>query len=164
MSDKDTALSPVLKRCTFFQNLEPAERDVLIQSAEEVQLAAGERLFGLGEPMPRFYLILSGEVALTFSMKLRDEEKEITLETKGEGSLIGWSALVRPHRSTLGAKATEPTRLLAFERETLNKTFEDHPRIQVVTQVNISEIIAGRLRTFEALLVHDLKHWASKVA
>lgn len=164
MADNESSPDSVLDDCPFFQNLEAHERATLVAAGEEVQLDTGKPLFALGDPMPRFYLIISGEVALTLSMKLRNEEKEITLETKGKGALIGWSALVRPHRSTLGAKTTAPTRLLSLEREVLHKTFEANPRIQQVTQVNIAEIIAGRLRMFEASLIHDLQQWASEVA
>lgn len=164
MADNDTASSPSLDDCHFFRDLEPEERATLIQAAEVVELDTGERLFSLGDTMERIYLIEFGEVALTLSTKIRDEDKEITLETKGVGSLIGWSALVKPHQSTLGAKATAPTRLVTLEREKLHKVFEEHPRIQQVTMVNIAEIIASRLRMFEALLIHDLQQWATEVA
>ncbi len=164
MADNQTSSDPVLDSCPYFRNLEPAERAALMAAGVEIQLDTGESLFGLGDAMPRFFLIVSGEIALTLSMKLREEDKEITVQTQGEGSLIGWSALVKPHQSTMGAKATAPTRLMVLERETLLKIFEDHPRIEKVTQVNIAEIIAGRLRMLEALLIHDLQQWASEVA
>jgi CRP-like cAMP-binding protein len=164
MAYQDESASPALDDCLFFSNLTPEERATVLQAAERVDLRPGERLFGLGDTLQRVYLIESGEIALTLSMPIRGEDKEITLETKGNGALIGWSALVRPYQSTLGARATSPTRLISLDREALLGIYESHPRIQQVTQINVTEIIAGRLRRFEAQLIHDLTKWAAEVA
>lgn len=154
--------SPALKDCKLLQGLTLEERELLLVDAEVVELEAQEKLFGFGEHLRRTYLIEQGAIALTLLMTIRNEEKEVVLETRREGSIVGWSALVKPYQSTLGAKAMEPARLVALSRESIQKVFAEHRRIEQVTMVNLSEIIGGRLRMFEALVLHDLRRWASE--
>jgi hypothetical protein len=50
-----------------------------------------------------------------------------TLQTVGEGDVLGWSWLLPPYRWRFGARTLQPTRALTFDGKCLrNKCEEDH--------------------------------------
>ena len=117
----------------------------VVQLGEVVSVSGGERFIRLGGNADRLYLIRTGTVALTMPMSLRGEEKEILLEEKGNGSTLGWSALVPPHRFTLSARAVVDSELLVLKGDDLRALFAEAPDIGLILTGTMSAMIGRRL-------------------
>jgi CRP/FNR family cyclic AMP-dependent transcriptional regulator len=157
MPDTTTATAPAgetlaaLDRSWFGAALAPDTQVRLAELASVVRLPANGILFAEGEPCRTFAIVLSGRVALRMLVPERGNVTILTVET---GDVLGWSALVPPHRSTATAVAVEPVALLAFDAERLRERLRiDHalatslyPR---VLQAASRRLIATRLQLLD---------------
>jgi hypothetical protein len=64
---------------------------------------------------------------------------------------------MRPYRFTLSARAAETNEMIAFARVDLQNLFLTHPAIRVAFLTRVSEVVATRLVTFQALWVRELQ-------
>ena len=157
-------MEELLRSAELFAGLKGAELERLSAIAQQRTLSAGDYLFLLGDEASWFYIVTSGRVDLCLPMPLRGELKEIAIESVGAGEALGWSALVRPYRFTLSARATETSDVVAFARRALLDLFEAEPRIGYAVLTRISELVGIRLHTFEALWVRELQRMAERPA
>ncbi len=84
--------------------------------ARQERVEPGTILFREGEPTGTFSIVLRGRVALRM---LVPERGMVTILTVERGDVLGWSAIVPPHRATSTGIAIEPVELLAFDGEQL---------------------------------------------
>ena len=120
-------------------------------------LEADEYLFLLGDNADHLYLLTKGKVDLCFPMPLRGVVKDVAVESVGVGQALGWSALVKPYRFTLSARATKPSEVVGFSRRDLLDLFEAEPATGCAFFTKICEIVGLRLHTFQALWVRELQ-------
>ena len=122
-----------------------------------LRLAASESLFTLGSVADCVYLIERGRVALTLPMHVRGHEQELSIEERGPGETVGWSALIPPHRFTLSATALIETAVLALPRAALLAHFAACPDIGYVVTGNIAAIVGQRLQVFQAMWMREMQ-------
>jgi CRP-like cAMP-binding protein len=96
-------------------------------------------------------------VELTFPLSFGGAVREVSVESKTPGSVLGWSALVKPHRFTLSARAAEKSELATFSRTDLLRVFEADPRVGCVVMQHIAEVVGRRLLQVEALWARELQ-------
>ena len=147
----------LLKQAELFEGLDDEGIRRVADIGRYKALRAGEYLFLLGEDAANFYVVIRGKVNLCFPMPLGGEVKDITVESVGEGQALGWSALVKPYRFTLSARATEPTDVVSFPRRSLMDLFDAEPRLGHLFFMRLSELIGVRLETFQALWARELQ-------
>jgi len=94
---------------------------------------------------------------LCFPMRLNGVLKDVPIESVGMGQPLGWSALVRPYRFTLSARAVGPSGVICLARRDLLDLFETEPAVGNAFLTRISEVIGVRLITFQALWVRELQ-------
>lgn len=152
----------LLKQAELFEGLNDEGRRRVSGIGRQRTLRAGEYLFLLGDNASDFYVVTSGKVDLCFPMPLRGEVKDISVESVGVGQALGWSALVKPYRFTLSARATEPSEVVGFARRSLMELFEAEPGIGQAFFMRISELVGIRLATFQALWVRELQRLAER--
>jgi len=155
-------MDQLLKRSELFEGLNHDDLRRLADIGRHRTLRAGEYLFLLGEDAVDFYVVASGNVDLCFPMPLGGEVRDISVESLGVGKALGWSALVKPYRFTLSARATMPTELVSFSRRALLQLFEREPRLGYRFFMRISELVGVRLETFQALWVRELRRLAEQ--
>ncbi|MGE5322088.1 MAG: cyclic nucleotide-binding domain-containing protein [Actinomycetota bacterium] len=149
-------LRPILAEHPFFRDLEEAHLDLVVGCASNVRFNAGDFIFRHGEEANEFYLIREGMVALEMFVTGRGP---VTVQTMGEGQVLGWSWLVPPYRWMFDAHATETTRAIALDGKCLrNKSEQDHDlgyqllkRFATVVQKNLD---AARLQILNIYEVH----------
>jgi CRP-like cAMP-binding protein len=73
------------------------------------------------------------------------EYREESLTPLGEGEVLGWSSVVEPCIYSMGAKAAERTRLIAFDGEALRQLLDDHPKYGYYFIKKLSAVIGQRL-------------------
>jgi len=95
-------LQPILSRQAIFRDLDPDYLNTIVGCAANVRFKAGTFIFREGEPADHFFLIRAGKVALQIH---HPERGPLTIETLGEGDILGWSWLFPP-TPTLPASPT----------------------------------------------------------
>lgn len=118
-------LVPVLASTWFGGGLSPEAVARLAAIARLRDVPAGTELFHEGQLTEAMSIVVTGRVALRTLVPERGMVTILTVET---GDIIGWSAVVPPHRATSAGIAIEAVTLLEFPGERLRGLLrEDHP-------------------------------------
>jgi CRP-like cAMP-binding protein len=157
VSPSEPSIEEILDRAELFQGLgrDRVRRAVAIGRARTLE--AGRYLFLLGDNADAAYVVLRGSLDLCLPIALRGTVKDVRVESVGVGQALGWSALVRPYRFTLSARATEPSEVIGFARSDLKELFRSDPGIALSFLTHVSEVVGTRLVTFQALWVRELQ-------
>jgi CRP-like cAMP-binding protein len=155
-------MEQLLQRTELFDGLSQGELQRLAEVGSHQVLREGEYLFLLGENAIALHVVTKGNINLCFPMPLGGTVKDLCVESVGVGKALGWSALVKPYRFTLSARATEPSEVMSFPRRALVELFAHEPRIAQTFFTRISELIGIRLATFQALWVRELRRLAER--
>jgi CRP-like cAMP-binding protein len=126
------------------------------------EVAAGTALFRHGDAANELYVVRRGHLELTFPLVVKGEVKETRFQSLGPGRTVAWSALVPPHRLTLGARGSTEVELLAFERGALLALLERRPAAGHVVMRNLSRVVAARLAEVVALWVKEIQRNVSQ--
>ncbi len=117
-------LERVLAEHAFFKGLDAPYIQLLVGCAANVRFERGTLLFREGDEANQFYIIRHGKVALHIFCPQRGP---ITIETVGDGEVLGWSWLIPPYHWHFSARAEELTRAIALDAKCLRtKCEEDH--------------------------------------
>lgn len=157
-------MEQLLKHAELFEGLTAEQVRHLTEIGQRRMLRAGEYLFLLGEDAVDLSVVTSGNVDLCFPMPLGGEIKDISIESLGEGKALGWSALVKPYRFTLSARATQVSEVVSFARMALLDLFEREPLLGYTFFMRISALVGIRLETFQALWARELRRLAERPA
>ena len=142
-------ISPeLLRRHTFFGGFSPAALKELAMAGSEQTLAVGERLFTEGARADHFYFLAEGEMETL----LKTDEEDICISSIPPGDPVGWSALIEPHIYTASARATRPSKVIAFPRPTLAALLEDD-HFAATLMRKLADLISRRLRDTQIQLL-----------
>jgi CRP/FNR family transcriptional regulator, cyclic AMP receptor protein len=122
-----------------------------------VSAPSGTMLFKLGDNAEALYVVLQGRVALRLPMQIRSVQQEITVDEKGPGDLVGWSALVPPNRSTLGARAVIDSELMLFPASALAAALREDPAAGLQVMSNLATVVGRRMHLVQAMWVRELE-------
>lgn len=147
----------LLGQGALFEGLSDEGRRRLAAVVRRRTLATGEYLFLLGDNASDFFVVVKGKVDLCFPMRLRGVLKDFSVESVDVGQALGWSALVKPYRFTLSARATEPSEVICLSRHDLLELFEADPGVGYAFLTKVSEVVGIRLLTFQALWARELQ-------
>lgn len=119
------SLEPILSQHPFLHGLNPAMISLIVGCATNVRFDANKLLFEEGDEATQFFIIRSGNVAIEMNVPGRGA---VTIQTIGEGDILGWSWLLPPYLWHFTARATELTRAIALDGTCLrNKCEQDAP-------------------------------------
>jgi CRP/FNR family cyclic AMP-dependent transcriptional regulator len=116
-------LEKLISKQPFCEGMNQSHVEWLAASAMEIDFGPGQFIFKQGDPANRFYLILSGEVTLTFQSK---EKEPLPVRKLVAGENLGWSWLFEPYLFHASAQATEPTKALFFYGTLLRQKCEEN--------------------------------------
>ncbi|HZO90418.1 MAG TPA: cyclic nucleotide-binding domain-containing protein [Chthonomonadaceae bacterium] len=136
-------LERVLAAHPFFEGLERRYLPLMVGCAANVRFAPGEFIFREGAEANQLYLLRHGKVALEVSMP---DRAAITIQTLGEGDVLGWSWLIPPHRWRFDARAVEPTLAFALDGKCLRGKCEEDHDLGYALMKQFASIIAQRLQ------------------
>ena len=147
----------VLKNVPLFDLLDDEELDVLAAQVERRTFSARQRIYKLGEPGARAYVVVSGLVSVT---TVDEDQQEVDVDEPGPGEFFGFASMIdqTPHQTT--AVALEETVCIEVDRDdiaellirkpmagmdllaTLGKQFHAaHRLVRVRAQRNPNEVI-----------------------
>jgi CRP/FNR family transcriptional regulator, cyclic AMP receptor protein len=117
-------LKGILAEHVFFKGMEDRYLDLLVGCASNVRIDVGEFFFHQGEEANHFYILRHGLVSVEMFATGRGP---LTVQTVGEGEVLGWSWLIPPYRWMFDARATQLTRAIALDGKCLRDKFDkDH--------------------------------------
>lgn len=150
-------MEELLRQVELFRDLSSDGLRRVLAIGKGETLDAGQYLFLLGDDANELFVVVRGSLSLCLPIPLRGAVKDITVESVGAGQALGWSALVKPYRFTLSARATEPSDVVGFARNDLQQLFEAELGIGYSVLTRVSEVMGIRLVTFQALWVRELQ-------
>lgn len=150
-------MNEVINKSELFEGLGDDDVDRIASVAGRKTLHSGEYLFLLGDHADSLYVLLDGKMQVCFPLSVKGTMKDITVETKKAGDVLGWSAFVKPYRFTLSARAADPSELATFPRPELTSLFEQDSRLGYVFMRRLSELVGRRLLTRQALWTRELQ-------
>ena len=149
-------LEPYLAEHPFLKGLEPHQLKIIVGCATNVQFDVGQYILREGEEANNFYIINFGKVTLEI---FTPDRGPITIQTIGEGDVLGWSWLIPPYQWHYDARAIEPTSAIALDAKCLRaKCEEDHDLgyelLKRFAHVITQRLEATRLQLLDVYGVH----------
>jgi CRP-like cAMP-binding protein len=139
---------------SLFQELSPAQRNLLRPLFVACKYMAGDKLFEQGDPAEFLYLVLAGEVLIRYKP---DDGPTITLSHVRQGGIVGWSAALGNHTYTSEAECANDSQLLRLRGEDLRWLCQEHPDLGAYTLELLADVIAERLRSTHEQVIELLK-------
>ncbi len=144
----------ILSSMPLFQGLERQDLDLLADRFHAETFSAGEIIFPQGARADKFYIVISGKVAIRF----KPEDGEVINVSEVEaGSVFGWSSALGRKRYTSCAVCLEPTEALSIRGAELREMIEQHPETGVVILERLAEVIAQRLQSTHEKVIDLLR-------
>jgi CRP/FNR family transcriptional regulator, cyclic AMP receptor protein len=135
-------IDELLSRQPFFDGLKPAYLELIAGCAQNVHFAPGAYLLREGQNADSFYAIRGGSVAIETYVPSRGP---ITVQTVGEGEMLGWSWLFPPYVSQFDARAREDVRATAFDGACLRTKCDADPALGYDLMKRLARLVSGRL-------------------
>ena len=145
-----STLETVLADHPFFQGLDPSYTQFIAGCGANVRFNAGEVIFRQGEPADHFYVLRHGRVSLEV---FAPDVGSITVETLGEGDVLGWSWLFPPNKWVFDARALELTRAIALDGRCLREKCDQDPGLGYDLMKRFSRIMVHRLQATRLQLI-----------
>jgi CRP-like cAMP-binding protein len=143
-------LEPLLTAHPFLQGLAPHLLKPLVACASKVSFNAGQFLCREDEEARQFYLILHGKVAVEI---FRARRGPVTIQTLGEGEVLGWLWFLKPYHWHLDARAVEPTRAISLEVPCLLSQCEQNHELGYELMKRYAHNLAVRFRVTKLQLL-----------
>ena len=135
-------MSSAVDRCPFFEAFQPKHIEKVIHLGTEVQFAKDEVIFHQEDEGTKFYVILSGRVAL----EARFAGKLVQIQTAYAGDELGWSAVLK-RKMQFQARAMEPVQALAFDASQLLDACDSNPHFGRAFMGLLLALVAERLES-----------------
>jgi len=142
--EREQPLFPKLRAVPLFQTLNRRELREVVQLLEVSEYAEGDVIFEQGVPGKGVYIILTGYVEVVQTGE--DDQDNLILSEFESGSFLGETALLDDAPRTASAIATEGSEVALFPRDALLTLVEQRPHLGVKIAIQLSQMIAERLR------------------
>jgi len=137
-------LERILGQHPFFKDLTEEHLKLVTGCAANVRFEPDQFVFHEGDEANQFYLIREGRIALQL---FAPDRGHMTLETLGEGDILGWSWLIPPYYYVFDAKVLELTRTIALDGKCLRRKCEEDHHLGFELLKRFSSILEHRLAT-----------------
>jgi CRP-like cAMP-binding protein len=138
-----TEILDTLRNHPFLAGISPHHVEQLVMLARPAAVAGHTRIFDEGGHADRFRLILDGHVRLDIHVPGRGD---VTVETLGPGSVLGWSWLFAPYRWHLTATAVDDVRCVEFDGPAVRRLCEDDPSLGFRLTLRFMWVVVRRLQ------------------
>ena len=134
----------------FFAGLDTSAIQLIAGCAANVHFAAGEYVFGEGEPANQFYVIRHGRVALEVHSVTRGP---LVIDTMEDAEVLGWSWLVPPYRYFGDARAVTPVSATVLDGACLRGKCEADPVLGYELLKRVTTVMYERLQSSRVRLL-----------
>ena len=136
------SLAGVLGGHPFMQGLQPQHVELVVGCASNVRFEPGEFVFRAGDEANHFYVVRSGRVSVELFAPQRGP---VTIETVGDGELLGWSWLIPPFQWHFDARALNLTRAIALDARCLRGKCDSDPALGYELLKRFAQVMEQRL-------------------
>lgn len=133
-----------VQQISLFEGLDAEERLWLFEISTRLQLEPNVAVVQEGESRRDLFVILNGSVRVTKGIRGELEH----LATLVTGDFFGEMALLEKSTRSATVTTMEPTTLLEFKMEALEKLFMKYPKIAHKVYQNLARGLSRRLRSF----------------
>src|ERR1035441_8947967 len=144
-TEQEAASLAVLKRVPIFSSLTEQEFAFLTSHLLQRKYAAGELIFGEGDPCAGLYVVQSGNVRI---FKSSAGGREQVLSIDGPGSSIAELPVFDGGNYPASAQAVSDSTLLFFSRQDFQALCLQHPQVAL----KVLRVIGGRLRRLVGII------------
>ena len=144
-TEQESASLAVLKGVSIFSGLSEQEFAFLTSHLLQRKYAAGELIFGEGDPCAGLYVVQSGNVRI---YKSSASGREQVLSIDGPGSSIAELPVFDGGTYPASAQAVSDSTLLFFSRQDFQSLCLQHPRVAL----RVLQVIGGRLRRLVGII------------
>ena len=134
----------------FFRTLNKSQVEIIKNIFTPCDFAAGSELFEQDSPAEFLYIVVKGEVAVSFKP---DDGPPITVARVRAGEVVGWSAALSSRVYTSSAKSEIYTQLLRVRGIDLRRICRMYPDIGKIVQDCLAAVIVERVRITHAQVV-----------
>jgi SulP family sulfate permease len=149
-----SALALSLEETLMGSGLEPSERAVLAGMLIEHRIARGEYVFHSGDPGDSMYVLMHGQIGIWLPPKNGGDTlaEGRRLVSYAPGVVFGEMALLAGMARSADAIAEADAIVLELPREQYNRLMADYPALLGKLLLNISLLLASRVRALSAEL------------
>ncbi len=144
-----------LKGINGFKPLDESALERIAKIARLGSVKAGEPVDVQGEPAKKFYILVSGRLAVILTLDFGVAHQTYQVTTLGPGDMFAWSGLVGNPYYTAGSRAITDCTYLEFEVQELERLFDEDPRLGYVVMRLVAQTIASRLRHIQLQLAQQ---------
>ncbi|MGJ3263240.1 MAG: cyclic nucleotide-binding domain-containing protein [Salinarimonas sp.] len=128
-----------IRHLPLFRHMLLASFEALMQSADAISCASGERLIEQGEPADYLHVVIEGAIELYARWK----DRESTMAVVGPAGSFILAACIRDAPYLMSARALERARVLRIPASDLRAVFRRDPEFAV----SVSQELAGAYRS-----------------
>jgi len=146
-------MDSILKKCSLFSGLAPAELEQIRIIAKAKHYARQEIIFSEGEPATGFYVIWEGKIKL---YKLSAAGKEQILHLASAGECVAEAAMFSGTSYPATAEALTQTKLLYFPKADFLRLIKENPQLSLNMIATLSKLLRRFNRLVEELALKDV--------
>lgn len=147
----------ILTSNPLFEGIDSSALAKMAQHSELISAESGSLIFSKGDTATHLSFIVSGSVNLCIPIMILNGKTEIVLDTKHQGELIGWSAIIPPHEFTMSARVTAACELLRISANEMRSVCEQDNKIGYTIMSRIGTLIGSRLNRMEHMFAKELQ-------
>ncbi len=148
-------LESLIKEHPFFHDFPDDQLKIIAGCAKNVDFPAGQFIVVEGDAANEFYCLRKGEVSIELVIPDRGPT---TMQTLGEGDILGWSWVSPPYRWHFNAKAQKRTRAIVFDANCLRARCEEDRNLGYEMLKRFANIITARLDATRLQLLDVYAH------
>jgi len=133
----------LLRSFPYFAGVGSESVKAVAAIADERDFQSGEALFREGDPARYLYILRQGQVDISYRLH---GGKERVVDTVVGGELLGWSAVVEPHRSTATGVAREAGRAIYIDAAGIRRLCEQDPVLGYRLFTQVARMLSSRLQ------------------
>jgi CRP-like cAMP-binding protein len=134
----------------LFRRLTAANRDAVVQTAQDAEYPDQATIFTEGQDASGCWLIRTGQVALQTQVPGRGD---VVVQTLGPGDVLGWSWLVPPYVWHFTAIAAGPVSAIRLDTVRLRMLADQDPELGYPLSLGLLEILLARLQSTRSRLL-----------
>ena len=139
---KTREIDELLDEHPFFRGMDPDWLALIAGCGHNVAFAPGELLAKEGTGADEFFAVRHGKVAVEL---FAPGAGTLTIQTVGEGEILGWSWILPPYRWLFDVRAVETTRAVHFDGTCLRTKCEELPAMGYEVMKRFAAVVSDTL-------------------
>ncbi len=145
-----------LRRCEYFRELTDYDLKLIEKACHREEYDEGGILYHEGDEAKNLRIVEKGKVSIRIEEGLT---KPLTVCIVSDGGAFGWSALVKPHLFTAGAKCLEKTSIIVISGAEMLRMCRADTRLGEIVMENLAYLISTRLRHARQQIPTQTQPW-----